>query len=391
MVYRFLAIADIHWGAMDSQTTYDNLQLVTRFIREMAGEIDFVVICGDYFDYRIQLNSKTALLAVQWFDELMTVCRETGVQKVRMFRGTREHDNDQMEIFRPTYEDDSGYFRLYNTTTSEELLPELKVIFCPDENINLLDYYDVYWDQFIPFPDIGFFHGNFSSILPSIEFNRIQEHHLPTMVYEYEVMSKLIRGPMIAGHWHIPQDNDSLFYVGSFDRWRFGEEEPKGFIYGAYDTKRSKYFIRRVENILARHYDTMIITDENCRYPADFSLLVDRIHGAIRANSTLQLRVVYMMSTDDEDLRKTLSVFQQQLSSMRQVKIEIKDLAKKEEKEHHRKDVEKKSQEYEYVFNRDVKAIPSIIQKFILDRKGETLPVEAIEKYIGKYLTNLGV
>lgn len=388
MIYRFIALADIHWGAIDSKLLYENLQLVTRFIREMNGEIDFVVICGDYFDYRIQLNSKTALLAVEWFDELMTACRESGVKKVRMFKGTREHDNDQLEVFRPAYEDESGYFRLYDTTTAEDLFPDLRVIFCPDEPINLLDYDRLYWDQFIPFPDIGFFHGNFNSILPKIEYDRIQEHRLPSMIYDYDKFSKFIKGPLIAGHWHIPQDRDSLYYIGSFDRWKFGEEEPKGFIYGAYNTEDSKYFIYRVENILARKYDTIVVNDEECRYPADFSLLIDRIRTLIAKNPSIQLRIIYIITSDDDDLRKTLTVFQQQISSMRQVKIDIKDLVKKEEKEHRKKTVENTSREYDYVFNRDTSAIPSIITRFIRERKGESLSEEIVEKYIGKYLSN---
>lgn len=388
MIYRFLALADIHWGAMDSKLLYNNLQLIIRFIREMSGEIDFVVICGDYFDYRIQLNSKTALLAVRWFDELISACKETGVKKVRMFKGTREHDNDQLEVFRPSYEDESGYFRLYNSATAEELLPDLRIVFCPDEPINLIDYYRQYWDRFIPYPDIGFFHGNFSNILPKIEYNRIQEHNLPTMIYEYDELSRLIKGPMIAGHWHIGQDSESLYYIGSYDRWKFGEEEPKGFIYGAYNTETSKYFIRRIENILARHYNTIYVSDEECRYPADFSLLMDRVNTLVKEDPMLQLRVVYMLSTDDEDLRKTISIFQQQLSNIRQVKVDIKDLIKKEEKESRKKTVEKTSREYDYVFNRDATAIPSIIHRFIMDRKGESLSEELIQKYIGKYLQN---
>ena len=73
---------------------------------------------------------------------------------------------------------------------------------------------------------------------------------------------------------------------------------------------------------------------------------------------------------------------------MRQVKIDIKDLVKKEEKEHRKKTVENTSREYDYVFNRDTSSIPSIITRFIRERKGESLSEEIVEKYIGKYLSN---
>ena len=31
-----------------------------------------------------------------------------------------------------------------------------------------------YYNKFIPHPNIGFFHGNFDTILPDIEYNRIR-------------------------------------------------------------------------------------------------------------------------------------------------------------------------------------------------------------------------
>ena len=56
MTYKFIVLADIHWGAMDSYTMYNNLEVVLEFIRQMQNELDFVIIAGDYFDYRLQLN-----------------------------------------------------------------------------------------------------------------------------------------------------------------------------------------------------------------------------------------------------------------------------------------------------------------------------------------------
>ena len=387
MVYRFITLADIHWGAMDSQLTYDNLQLVLRFIEKMQGKIDFVVIAGDYFDYRIQLNSKTALLAVQWFDELIHTCKSNGVKKVRMLKGTREHDNDQLEVFRPPYETDDGFFRLFNTTTAEDLFDDLRVVYCPDENMNLEDYQMNYWDRFSRAIDIGFFHGNFDTILPSVEFNRIQEHHLATMIYRYYVFSRLIRGPLICGHWHVAQEYEAQYYVGSFDRWKFNEEDPKGFIYGEYDTDTYKYLIHRVTNPNARVYKTMIVLDADYRYPADFAILSDKVRLMLREDPEMKLRIVYVVSNPDEDILKTFNVFQQQFSNNRQIKTELKDLVKREQKKHRKETVALDSKQYGYIYNKDITAVPEIIRQFIRDKKKEDLPIEVIQKHVQKYLS----
>ena len=386
MIYKFMVLADLHWGAMDPILTYDNLKLVTDFIKEMRGEIDFVVIAGDYFDYRIQLNSKTSIYAVKWFEDLMDTCRKNGVRKVRMFKGTREHDNDQLEVFRPAYEDDTGYFRLYNETTSERLFHDLKVVFCPDENINLIDYNETKWNQFVPFCDLGFFHGNFDTILPRIEYERIQSGKLPIMVYEYERFAKLIRGPLISGHWHVATEDRSLYYVGSFDRWKFGEEEPKGFIYGCYNTETSEYFIHRIINENARIYRTLILTDDEYKGPADFAQAYDQIKNLLANDSMMQLRVVFIMSKNDPDLLEAFNVFQKHFSSSRQVKMEVKNLQKREEKKLKKKIAETTSKQISFIFDKDVRSVPKIIHQFLADWKGVEIPLEKIEKYVNKYL-----
>lgn len=389
MNYKFIVLADIHWGAMDSYTTYQNLQLVLEFIRQMKDELDFVVIAGDYFDYRLQLNSKTALMSVQWFDELVSTCKECGVKKIRMFKGTREHDNDQLEVFRSIYELDDEYFKLFNTTESEELLPGLRCVYCPDENLNLTEYHQMYYDKFIPHPNIGFFHGNFDTILPDIEFNRIQEHNLSTMIYEYDKFSNLIKGPLISGHWHVKNDYKSLYYVGSYDRWKFNEEEDKGFIYGEIDINSNKYFIHRINNPLARQYKTIIVSSDEYTTPEQFAKLASIINEYIKNDSDIKLRISYLLSSTSEEALTNYNIFQRQYATSKQVKLDLKDLVKREAKKVKKKQVEIEASKYNYIFDSDLKNIPEIVHKFILDNKEIDVPSEIIAKYIGKYLENI--
>ena len=96
MIYNILAISDIHWGAIEAKRLYENLQLVLSTIHYLKDKLDMVVICGDYFDYRLQLNSKSALLSLQWMDELVKTCKESNVKRIRIVKGTQEHDNNQL-------------------------------------------------------------------------------------------------------------------------------------------------------------------------------------------------------------------------------------------------------------------------------------------------------
>ena len=385
MRYSIVTLADIHWGAMDSILMYQNLELVLQFIQQMKDKLDLVVIAGDYFDYRLQLNSKTALLAVEWFDRLIRTCKESGVKRIRMFKGTSDHDNDQLEVFRPTYEVGDDYFRLYTETTSEEVLPGLRCVFCPDENMNLRQYHRTYQLQFIPSPDIGFFHGSFDWKLPDIEYERIQSHDIATMIYEYIKFARLIKGPLISGHWHVACDHEAMFYVGSYDRWAFDEEEPKGFLYTEYDTESHKYFMYRIQNPLAKEFKTLYISDETVNTPADFSELTGTIDNLLYNNPDMKLRVVYIISTDNPAAMVAFNAFQKKYATISRFKITVKDLIKRELKKEKKQQTQIEASRYGYVFDSDPHKIPSIIQQFIKDKRNVDIDIDVVEKFVSKY------
>jgi hypothetical protein len=372
---------------MDSKLMYDHLALLLAFIRQMKNEIDIAVLGGDYFDYRLQLNSKTAIRSIKWFDEFICTCKESGVKKVRIIKGTKEHDNDQLEVFRTYYESNDGYFKIFNTTTVEETLPGLKCIYCPDENLNLIDYHQQYIKEMLSNPDIGFFHGSFDVVIPGIEFERIQSHNISSMIYEYDKFSKFIKGPLLAGHWHTPTTYKSLYYVGSYDRWKFNEEEPKGFIYGEYDNVSHKYYIHRVNNPLALEYNTIMVSNDTTYTPQHFADLSANIDKLIEEDTTLQLRVVYMMVTDDSESIVNFQNFQKKYISNRQIKIDIKDLIKKALKKEKKERVAFEAFKYQYIFDNSV-SIAEKIQKFIMEKRAVELPVSDIQKRIDKYLSS---
>lgn len=386
MIYKFIAISDIHWGAMDCTLTYQNLTMVLEFIKKMKDQVDFLVICGDYFDYRLQLNSKTAITAINWFDQLVKTCKESGVKKIRLVRGTSSHDNDQLEVFRPAYVDDDEYVQIHNVTTSEELLPGLRCIFCPDEDMNAEEYHKTYISQFYPTPDIGFFHGNFDCVLPSIKLDQVRDQHLPTMIYDVHGFSRLIKGPLIAGHYHVAYSGNNLFYTGSYDRWKFDEDEDKGFLYGAYNTDDSSYYIHQVKNPLARIYKTIVVMDEDCHTTAHFSNLIGQIDQLLEDDPTMRIRVVYYLNNNDPATITNYNTFQTQFATISRVKIEMKNLAKKSKRDEEKESVRAQTSQLHYIYDKDRNNIPKIIRRFISDTKHQDLSEEEIVRCIGKYL-----
>ena len=382
MKYNILAIADIHWGAMDPDEMYNNLQYFLDFIR-MKGDIDLVVICGDYFDYRLTLNSKAALKALRWFDELYNTCKDNGVKKLRAIKGTKEHDNDQWEAIHPR--ETGEFFKKFYICTSEETLPDLHCIYCPDETINLKDYEELYLKEMMSHHDIGFFHGNFDTQLPKMVIDQNLEANIPSIIYFKDHWSKVIDGPLVSGHWHVFTDLDPLIYIGSYDRWAFGEEEDKGFLYIQYDTNSHSYYWKHIENPFARKYNTIIIDNTLCVTPDDFANLTQDIQDLKKSDPEMKIRVVYQITSENDESLVNFNEFRNLISSIKNVKVDVKDFVKKRNKEKQKEKVAISSGKYSYILDHPLE-IKSNIHEYLLREKNIDIPLETIDSIIGKYI-----
>ena len=382
MRYNIVSIADIHWGAMDPDEMYNNLQYFLDFIK-MRGDIDLVVICGDYFDYRLTLNSKAALKALRWFDELYNTCINSGVKRLRMIRGTKEHDNDQLEAIHPR--ETGEFFKKFYVTTTEETLPDLNCIYCPDETLNLHEYEKLHMDQMMSIHDIGFFHGNFDIKLPKLVINQNLESEIPSIIYFKDYWSKFINGPMIAGHWHVFTDSDPLIYIGSYDRWIFGEEEDKGFLFTQYNTEDHSYYWKHIVNPFAKKYESIIIDNSLCISPDDFANLHNDIIDLKKSDPEMKIRVVYQITIDNEESLVNFNEFKNVISSMKNIKIDVKDFVKKRNKEKQKERVAISSGRYSYILNNPYD-IKQNIHEFLLRERNIDIPVEIIDSIIGKYI-----
>lgn len=389
MIYNILAISDIHWGAIEAKRLYNNLQLVIETIKYLKDQLDMVVICGDYFDYRLQLNSKSALLSLQWMDELVQVCKDSNVKKIRIVKGTQEHDNNQLEAFR-TYEDNTGYFRIFNENTYEETLPDLGCLYCPDETIPTKEYNMKYLSNILQIADLGFFHGSFDIVLPDIVVQMSEESNKANVIFEYELFSKCIKGLIVSGHWHVSSFNNPVLYTGSFDRWVFGEEEDKGFIILQYDTEDHTYSFEKVINENALKYDTITIDTSMYKTSNDYKELIDDINQKYDLSENY-LRVLIQKSTDREEDDVLINAFKKFYINNKNVKIVVKDLIKKAKKKEKKNTLDNINQKYGFIFeknsaNTELQRISEVIQKFILTQKDTTITIDDISGYIKPYL-----
>ena len=383
-----LAIGDIHWGVIDAKTMYLHLQAVFKFIEKMDTMIDMIVICGDYFDYRLSLNSKAANLSIKWMNELLMLAYQYRVKAVRVIKGTEEHDNNQLEVFRSLEDEKAypcGFFRIFTQNTVEETLPGLKCMYCPDENINWKDYEKKYMDNLLSGADIGFFHGSFDIVLPDIVVQESEETSAKSVVFPFNTLASLIKGPLISAHWHDPFDEEPLHYLGSFETWAFGEQKEKGFALISYEPEDSSYLYQRVMNPLVAEYKTIRVDTRVMETGEEYNELIDAVIDMQKDALGLNIRVVFTISDDNPKNMDYISAFRHAFINNRAVKVVVKDLLKKAKKEQRKKAVAADSEKYGFISDKNI-PIAQKFQEFILLKTKKELPIDRINHYISKYL-----
>ena len=130
-----ITFSDVHWGAhgQDAQALYEELTIIKQAILEEDTKL--VVMCGDYYDRKIDFTSDAAVLSIKFMNELREACRIKGAI-LRFIRGTRSHDLNQLNNFK-SFETGDGMFRVIDTVGKKKYCLDLK-FYISLKNIQLI-------------------------------------------------------------------------------------------------------------------------------------------------------------------------------------------------------------------------------------------------------------
>ena len=258
MKYNGVIISDIHFGATDPNDLKKELSEVFLYYLENMKKIDFIIITGDYFDHKIYLNEKTSDYAISFMDKLVNIAKRNKCP-IRLVYGTESHEVNQYTIF-SMYKDSKDIdFKVIYTVSEEELLPNLEVLYIPEEYIySKSEHYKKYFKNTNKYNYI-FGHGVIQEVMTKASrLSSTKENERKKVpVFSSSELLSICKGQVYFGHYHINTNmNDTIFYVGSFSRWIHGEMEPKGFYHTIYDIDKDCYSQKFIENYLAKKYIT---------------------------------------------------------------------------------------------------------------------------------------
>lgn len=247
-------ISDLHFGVIDPKTEYTILK--EQFVEKIKDlPLDCISIDGDYFDRLVMSNTDAILYGNLFFKDLYNICKannQRGIHTVLVIiLGTKNHDADQLRLFYPYLNDPEVDLRIVETIQFQYIngcrvlcIPELCGI--SDEEYSKYLFQSGYYDMV-------FMHGTVEGVSYD---NKLAE----TKTFSKEDFD-FCCGPVIAGHIHNPGNYHGFFYYnGSPIRWKFGEEETKGFQVVLYDMDTRQYYVH-LEPITSFRYDTINVDD----------------------------------------------------------------------------------------------------------------------------------
>lgn len=241
--------ADLHFGAINPKVQYNILceQLLNKIVNI---NFDIFSINGDIFDHKFMSNSDVVMYASMFIDKVVSLCRQKNATFF-IIAGTELHDAGQLKLFYHYLEDPTIDIRIIEEARFE-YTKNAKILCIPELYNKGEEYYRKL--LFTSGYDTVFMHGTYKGSIYQTNPKGLDSNREVT--FKFEDFS-LCRGPIISGHVHVQGCFDGyVYYSGSPLRWRFGEEQPKGFLIVLHNLDTQEHYTH-FEEIKSFRYDTI--------------------------------------------------------------------------------------------------------------------------------------
>ena len=387
MKYTGVIISDIHFGAIDPYIFKNELMNVFLYHIENMKKIDFIIITGDYFDHKLYLNEKNSDFAIAFMDKLISIAEKNNCP-IRCIYGTESHEVNQYNIFSIYNENTNIDFKVIYTVCEEELLKDLHVLYLPEEYIyDKKDYYKDYFNNINKYNYI-FGHGIIQEVMTMASKDSSNKkkdtNRKKVPVFTTRDLLNICKGQVYFGHYHINTNiSDKIFYVGSYSRWVFGEEDPKGFYIVNYDSDKNKYTQEFIENYLARKFITfeygynshVINTEEDLLHE------LNKKDKLIENHNGDHVRYIFNIPENYPNPEFIINILNERYKYNNLIKVQLVNGYVKNKKKINKKKLNDTIEEFPMIFDKSVK-LENKIEYFIKKKNNKEIPIDIIKKYL---------
>ena len=337
-------ISDLHFGTIEPLTEYKILNEQFLNYLEMMNVLDIVSVNGDIFDHKFMANSDAVVYAISFVQRLVDIWRRKNATLI-LINGTGSHDADQLKIFVPFMNQGCD---LRIVTQTQFLFVKGKKILCIPEMYNMGE---PYYNQYLVnsgLYDACYMHGTFKGSIFGKNKRDLNSNREP--VFDIEDFGNC-KGPIISGHVHVHGVYSSdFYYCGSPIRYKFGEEEEKGFIILLHNIKERKYMVH-FEPIKSFRYDTINLDE---MIDQDPRIIIDYIKALLNEGID-HLRILITKNNP-----RTIELLKNFYRSKANIKIETNFEQQKIQKELNT--MNQKYKQYDYLFDQNLSPEQKLVQ-----------------------------
>lgn len=243
-------IADIHFGAIDPEEQYNILY--DQFLKKISKiHFDILSIDGDLFDRKFIASHKAVEYATMFVHRCAVLCEMRRASLI-IISGTESHEAGQLSLFKDLSKIVNTQQIFIVESATFIYTHGLKILCLPEEYGKGENYYAPLLNQVY---DACFMHGTlvggvYGANNPDLNARR------PVFGIDH---FRGCKGPIIAGHVHEHMClNKYMYYVSNPVRYKFGEENEKGFGIVLQNRNGDHYY--SFYPIISNRYDTIEIS-----------------------------------------------------------------------------------------------------------------------------------
>lgn len=251
-------IADIHFGSIDPSKQFNILK--DQFLDKISIiDFDILSIDGDIFDKKFMANSDAVFYALEFVRLCTVLCAQKRATMI-IISGTESHDAGQLKLFYG-YRDQQDLDIRIVERAQFEYVQGLKILCIPEEYGKGEEYYRAVLDEIY---DTAFVHGTVVGSVYGASKENLDSSKYP--IFSIESFDGC-KGPIICGHVHKAMClNGYIYYCSNPIRYKFGEEEEKGFDIVLHDLHTNSHLLSFIP-IQSFRYDTIDIKTLNTTDP----------------------------------------------------------------------------------------------------------------------------
>lgn len=229
-------LSDLHFGAFDPKRQFEIL--INQCLLKIK-DIPFDIFCiqGDIFDKKFMANNDAIMYACLFIQEALNICNMKNALLL-IISGTSTHDADQIKLL---YHFINGNNNISIVESVSFVTFKNYRILCIPELYNMSE--DVYTTALFNSGvyDMAILHGTVKNSIYGADTPTLNSNQHPIFDISHFYNCK---GPIMCGHVHTPTClQQHIYYTGCPYRWKFGEEEQKGFMIVMMDDITYKYFV----------------------------------------------------------------------------------------------------------------------------------------------------